>query len=231
MTMATAGEGQGAIGEDYYRANYQDYERQTSAAKLRFYLELVGRWVPQGASLFELGVGLGHFLEAAAAHYDVAGSEINLYGVQQARARVPRARVSEGSFEVIPADGGANAVVSWDVLEHLPDLDAGLAAIHARLAAGGYLIGVVPVYDGPLGWLVTMLDHDPTHVSKFGRSEWLRRLERHGFQVVEHGGILRKLVAGRYVHLTRPQLVLRACGSALYFVAWKKDGPPPGSPK
>jgi SAM-dependent methyltransferase len=211
-----------ATAEAYYRDNYGDYERQSSPAKLEFYMRLVGRWVPAGARVFELGVGQGTFLARAEGTYRVEGVDVNEFGVRQTRGRVPSAGVELGSFERIPSQDPPDAVVAWDVLEHLPDLEAGLRAIHAALPPGGALVAVVPVYDGPLGWLVRRLDHDPTHVSKLGRGDWLTRLSAIGFDVVEHGGILRKLVAGRvYVHIVRPQALLRAAGSALYFVARK----------
>jgi SAM-dependent methyltransferase len=214
-----------ATDEAYYRDNYQDYERQASPAKLDFYMQLLSRWVPAGARVFELGVGQGNFLARAKAAYRVEGVDVNEFGVKQTRARVPEARIEVGSFERIPREDPPNAVVAWDVLEHLPELDVGLRAIHAALPPAGVLAAVVPVYDGPLGWLVRRLDHDPTHVSKLGRGDWLARLAGAGFRVLEHGGILRKLVAGRaYVHLVRPQAVLRAAGSALYFVARKPAG-------
>lgn len=213
-----------APGAEYYQSNYADYEAQTSPAKLRFYLELLERWVPAGSRLFELGVGQGHFLEAAAAtgRYRLEGVEVNAFGLAETQRRVPAARLELGSFERLRADDPPTAVVSWDVLEHLPDLDAGLRGIHAALRPGGLLVAVVPVYDGPLGPLVMFLDRDPTHVSKFGRGEWLRRLGATGFDVLEHGGIIRKLVGRRYVHVTRPQALLRPVGSALYFVARKR---------
>jgi len=209
-------------GADYYRSNYTDYERQTSRSKLRFYKQLVARWVPAGARVFELGVGQGHFLAEAAGTWEVEGVDPNAFGVEQTRRRVPGARVRVGSVEQLSESEPPHAVVSWDVLEHLPELRRGLETIHARLADGGLLIAVVPVYDGPLGWLVALLDKDPTHVSKLGRDKWVRVLEAAGFEVVERGGILRKLLLSRwYVHLTRPQRVLRRAGSALYFVARK----------
>lgn len=208
-------------GREYYDQHYPDYVRQNSPGKLAFYLSLVRRWTPRGASLFELGVGLGVFLEQAAAEYACSGADINAFGVEETRRRVPAARLTVGSHEQIPTAPAPAAVVAWDVLEHLPDLDAALDTIRARLAPGGVLIAVVPVYDGPLGWLVELLDKDETHVSKWGRGRWLDTLRRHGFEVVEYGGIIRRLVAGRYLHLTGPQWLLRGTGSALYFVARK----------
>jgi SAM-dependent methyltransferase len=219
----TAGQESLESGAAYYRDNYGDYERQASPSKLDFYLRLIRKWVPSGARLFELGVGQGNFLQRAAAQgFRVEGVDVNTYGVEETRRRVPTARLEVGSFERIPADDPPQTVVAWDVLEHLPDLGQGLASIYAALPRGGFLIAVVPVYDGPLGWLVRRLDRDPTHVSKIGRHDWLAHLRRTGFDVLEHGGILRKLVMGRfYVHLTSPQLALRDIGSALYFVARK----------
>jgi SAM-dependent methyltransferase len=211
-------------GSEYYATNYGNYERQNPRYKLEFYLSLVRRWVPKGGELFELGVGLGKFLREAAREYRCSGSDVNTFGVAQTKANVPEAiEIDEGSYECIPMDPSPDGVVAWDVLEHIPDLDNALEQIHRRLRDDGVLVAVVPVYDGPLGWLVTLLDKDPTHVSKFSRREWLTRLKRHGYQVVEYGGILRYLFLGRwYVHLTRPQWFFRWCGSALYFVARKR---------
>ena len=215
-----------ASGEAYYRDNYRDYERQASPGKLEFYLRLVARWIAPGSRVFELGVGQGNFLARAAMTYAVEGVDTNAYGVEQAQRRVPGATLRVGSYEQLAAASAPDAVVAWDVLEHLPNLDDGLAAIAEALEPGGMLVAVVPVYDGPLGPLVRVLDRDPTHVSKLGRGDWLERLPRHGFEVVEHGGIIRKLVLSRwYVHVTRPQLLLRRAGSALYFAARKTAAP------
>jgi SAM-dependent methyltransferase len=213
-------------GADYYRSSYQDYELQNSPAKLRFYMTLLMRYVRPGTAIFELGTGQGLFLQLAALSYRCSGCDPNDYGVERTRARVPGAQVHRGSVETLTAGAPYDAVVSWDVLEHLPDLERGLRAVHASLAGRGYLICVVPVYDGPLGWLVRLLDHDATHVTKEGRRFWERALESAGFVVVERGGILRKLVGSTYVHWTRPQWLLNRVGSAIYVVAMRKDEAP-----
>lgn len=214
--MSAAGQG-----EAYYLENYPDYAAQNPARKLAFYRRLLRRHVRPGARLFELGVGLGLFMDAVRGEYDCAGCDINVFGVEQTRRRTGIEGMRVGGVEVLDSEPAPDVVTSWDVLEHLPDLDGALRVIHSRLASGGCLIAVVPVYDGPLGWLVTLLDKDPTHVTKQGRRFWLRKLTGTGFEIREWGGILRKLVGSRYVHLTRPQPVLRRIGSALYFVARK----------
>lgn len=210
-------------GAEYYAENYADYERQTSPRKLAFYMEIVRTWVPRGSRLHELGTGMGHFLERACEDYLCSGSDVNAHGVVEAQRRAPRATLTEGSCEVIPASPPPQAVVAWDVLEHLPSLDAGLGTIHERLADGGLLIAVVPVYDGPLGRIVEWLDRDPTHVSKLGRRDWLGALERNGFETLAWGGILRRLVGGRwYLHLVWPRPLLRWIGSAVWIVARRR---------
>src|SRR5690348_1309640 len=128
-----------AGGAAYYAENYQDYERQNSDRKLEFYMKLLGRWVPPGGRIFELGSGLGLFLQKAATRYDCVACELNSYGAQTSRSRVPNAVVHNGSFECIPTEPPPNAVVVWDVLEHISDLDRALETIHSRLSTGGFL--------------------------------------------------------------------------------------------
>jgi SAM-dependent methyltransferase len=123
-------------------------------------------------------------------------------------------------------------VVAWDVLEHIPDLDDALGVLHARLEPSGVLVAVVPVYDGPLGWLVERLDRDPTHVAKWTRRQWVAALERHGFEVLATGGVLRRLMFGRwYVHLTRPARLWRRAGSAFWFAARAARAPAASRPE
>ena len=213
-----------AGGADYYAENYRDYERQNSDQKLEFYMKLLARWVPSGSRIFELGSGLGLFLQKATARYDCVACELNPYGAETSRSRVPDVVVHEGSVETIPAEPPPQAIVAWDVLEHISDLDSALETIHSRLVSGGFLIGVVPVYDSLLGPITRFLDHDPTHVWKISRHDWLDRLRQHSFEIVEYGGIIRKLIGSRwYLHLTSPQFLLRHCCSAIYFVARKRS--------
>jgi SAM-dependent methyltransferase len=212
----------GYKGKIYFEDNYQNYERQSSSKKLHFYLGLLTKWVSQGSQVFEIGVGMGHFLKAAGTQYDFQGCDINKYGLESARKKVPQAKLYAGSYEMIPSDWEPKAIVAWDVLEHIEDLDRALSVIYARLADEGFFIGIVPVYDGPLGGLVRRLDHDPTHVWKLSRHQWHDQLEEHGFVVVETGGVIRRLIMKRwYLHLTHPKGILRKIGSAYYFVSQK----------
>jgi len=207
-------------GREYYDVNYRNYERQNSAKKIRFYLCLLEQRISPRDTIFELGCGLGRFLQQAAKTYSCFGCDLNEYGVALTRKTVPTAVVLQGSYQTLPRDLKPKAVVAWDVLEHLPDLSNALTCIHTGLDEQGYLLGVVPIYDGPLGWITKHLDQDPTHLTKWSRSAWLNSLKNHGYEVVDWGGIIRRLFMDRwYVHATRPQCVLRHYCSAMYFVA------------
>jgi SAM-dependent methyltransferase len=211
-------------GQRYFAENYSDYDRQNSSAKLFFYMENLRRRLVKGSLIFELGVGLGSFLEMASREYQCMGCDPNDYAVEQTRRKLPSADIRQGSYEQIPSDPVCQAVVALDVLEHIPQLDEALSTIHRKLVGNGMLFGVVPVYDGPLGPVVRLLDKDPTHLWKLSRQQWLERLEQNHFEVVEFGGIIRKLLFRRwYLHLTRPQWLLKTCGSAVYFIARRRD--------
>jgi hypothetical protein len=87
------------------------------------------------------------------------------------------------------------------------------------LRPGGILLIVVPVYDGPLGPLVTLFDRDPSHVLKESRQYWLSCLSRH-FEIIEWQGAFRKLLWGtRYMHL--PTTSFRQIAPAIAIVARK----------
>jgi SAM-dependent methyltransferase len=207
-------------GRNYFAENYADYDRQNSPAKLSFYMGILHRWLPRGSLIFELGVGLGSFLEIASREYQCMGCDPNDFAVEQTRRKLSSPDIRLGSYEQIPFEPACQAVIAWDVLEHVEQLDEALSVICRKLPENGILLGVVPVYDGPLGPVVRFLDKDPTHLWKLSRHQWLDRLKQNHFEVIEFGGIIRKLLFRRwYLHLTGPQWLLKACGSAIYFVA------------
>jgi SAM-dependent methyltransferase len=214
-------------GRDYYQQNYPNYRIQTSRRKLDFYMKILNRWLKPGASVFELGVGCGDFLVQARSRYQVSGCDINPYGLQCARGKLAGVPLFLGSCQTLPQDGSLAAVLAWDVLEHLENLPEALERIKKALSGEGLLIGIVPVYDGPLGWLVCRLDHDLTHLSKWGRGQWADLLTGHGYRILETGGVIRKLVLNRwYLHWTWPRGLMRRIGSAFYFVACKAEFQP-----
>ena len=199
----------------YYAANYPDYDRQNPPRKLRHYARLVESHVAPGAPrrIHDMGCGFGRFLACLEASWEICGSDPSEFAIGIARKEIAR-----GSFQVGTATGGApgtravfpgrfGVVTAFDVLEHVPDLEAAAAAVKAQLVAEGLFLFVVPVYDGPCGPIVHWLDRDPTHVHKWPRRRWLDWAGTH-FQMVEWIGALRYLlpVLKYYVHVPTSRL-------------------------
>lgn len=154
---------------------------------------------------------------------DQIRGDISEYAIGIARKNNPQAAFVAIDGTAIPFTGPFEAVVSFDVLEHISDLETVASYVRETLIPGGIFVFVVPVYDGPLGWLVNLLDPDPTHIHKQSRKFWLSWVARH-FQMEEWCGVFRYLLPhGPYVNW--PTRWLRNQAPAIAVVARK-----PGSP-
>lgn len=225
----------GLVGEfdrSYYERNYRSYELQNPPRKLAFYRALVERAAAGKARprILEIGCAFGHFLATLDPRWRRCGMDASRYAVGRARRRAPEAAfaVADAGGE-IPFAGGFDVIVAFDVLEHLADLARVREALLPRLAPGGRLVFVVPVYDGPTGPLVRLLDRDPTHVHKRSRAFWLDWAGR-DLRIVEWWGVYRYLLpGGRYLH--RPTRALRGVAPAVAVVAARDDGDGGGEPR
>jgi 2-polyprenyl-6-hydroxyphenyl methylase/3-demethylubiquinone-9 3-methyltransferase len=106
--------------------------------RVEFYLRELGDL--GGRRVLDAGCGGGLVArELAAAGAEVVGVDRSLGSLGVARRAVEgRFRAAQGRLERLPfADGGFDAVVAADVLEHLPDLPAAVAELARVLAPGG----------------------------------------------------------------------------------------------
>lgn len=208
--------------EEYYRSVYRNYARQNPARKLRFYRELLERHVAGGAPrLLDLGCAFGLFLASLPPDYRRFGVDASEYALREARKRATGAKFVAGDCASPPLRGPFDAIVAFDVLEHIPDLDGALDFIAGALAPAGVLVCVVPVYDGPLGPVIRALDRDPTHVHKLPRQWWLDRIGAR-FEIVEWTGILRYLIPpGYYLHA--PSRTIRTFAPAIAVAARRRQ--------
>ena len=198
--MTTQGEAR--FERDYYESVYPNYTRQNPPRKLGFYRRLVGKAVPQGSSprLLDVGCAFGAFLSSLDPKWARFGADVSQFAIDRAVASVPGATFARAGFSDLPFPGPFDIITSFDVIEHVPSLDLVAAAVKFRLASNGHFIFVVPVYDGPTGPIIRILDKDETHVHKNSREFWLRWTEEH-FELREWLGIYRYLVPGLgYVH-------------------------------
>jgi SAM-dependent methyltransferase len=204
--------------QSYFETNYRDYFAQNPPAKVGRYVDIVRQYLPAGG-LLEIGCAFGVYAEALSSFLTVVATDVSSYAVDRARGRPGASRVvfrtgklEDFDFPAASFDG----VAAFDVLEHIPDIDGSLVRLRALLKPGGLLFLTVPVYDGPLGPIVRLLDRDPTHVHKWGRDRWRQLAERHGFRVVERVGMLRYGIGKQYLFFAHP--LLAPVGSALFLV-------------
>lgn len=156
-----------AAGEGELYAQLENFEWYYMADKWEFQVAL--KELKPGDRLLEVGVGSGHFLQAARAQgHRVSGVELN---------PAAAARVRGLGFEVFETDLAElakgldmpfDAVCAFQVLEHVPDPRRLLEAMHAVLRPGGRLVLSVPnaavmrVIDPERK---VMFDQPPHHVS------------------------------------------------------------------
>jgi SAM-dependent methyltransferase len=110
-------------------------------------LALIERYVPAKGRLFEVGVGAGLFLGAAARRgWAVSGIDLSPTAAAFARNRLGL-NVTECSAETMPRDVEPfDVVVMFDVIEHFFDPIVVLRTIRSILRQGGILVVATPNY-------------------------------------------------------------------------------------
>lgn len=152
---------------------------------LRF--KLIRRFQKSG-SLFDLGVGWGHFLLAGQQlGYDVYGIEIskNPYIYSKEDLGLPVDHVD--FFKMDKPDESFDIITMWDVLEHIDEAGVFVEKCASLLKKDGYLVLQVPQIDSFIAkrqkekWNMMGLDH----VNYFSKKTITHLLERKGFEVVK----------------------------------------------
>ena len=202
----------------YFDTYYSDYKKQNPGHKLIYYCNFLQKYVAKGR-LLDIGCSYGMFVKTASSYYNTFGMDTDPEIVAEAAVRSKQTHFVVGKLPEIPLSG-LDVITVLDVLEHVPDLDRIMRHLHGALNNSGIALIVVPVYDGPLGWLVRILDHDHTHIHKQSRKFWINAVEPY-FELVEWQGIFRKLILGMY-YLHIPTTGLRAIAPAIAMILRKK---------
>ncbi|MDP3956274.1 MAG: class I SAM-dependent methyltransferase [bacterium] len=127
----------------YYADHYTGRKNTHEAFADR--LPFIERYVPAGASILEVGAAAGDFLSVL----DQQG--FNVRGVELSARAVALAKKDHGYklfhgtlFEAKFPDGSFDAIVSYHVLEHVPDPQALLREMYRVLKPGGSVVIEVP---------------------------------------------------------------------------------------
>jgi SAM-dependent methyltransferase len=165
-----------------------------------------------GRTLLEVGCGNGGNLPLLARYGQVSAVETSPEARQRAAAR-GLARVEAGALpDALPfADMRFDVVAALDVLEHVEEEQAALAALRARLKAGGLLLLTVPAF----AWLWSGHDELSHHQRRYTRPALAEKVRAAGFRVA-HATYFNTLLfplAVAHIKLGAPQAALRIPGA------------------
>jgi SAM-dependent methyltransferase len=206
----------------YYTTIYRNYERQNPDYKFALYRRSIGRQIGSAAqhSILDVGCAFGGFLGSLSPEWNRSGIDISSYAIQHAEQRHRTVRFAAATLDRNPFRGPFDVVTSFDVIEHISDIEDVGRAVSDLLKPKALFVFVVPVYDGPLGWLAHLLDRDPTHIHKTARKRWLDWAGRH-FEVIEWFGLFRFLFpVAPYLHIS--SVKARRVSPAILVVARKR---------
>ncbi len=167
---------------------YLDYWGDRSCFEKNFQARLkdLRRFQPDGR-LLEIGAAAGFFLNLAREFFVPAGYEICARMADAARTNFALdVRSTDFMTDEWPQQY-FDAVVMWDVIEHLPDPQDVVAKAHRLLKDAGVLVlttGDISSIMARLQGRHWRLIHYPTHLHYFSRDSMRRLLDRHQFDIV-----------------------------------------------
>jgi SAM-dependent methyltransferase len=141
--------------------------------------------LPPAPTVLDVGCSTGYLLEdlrALAPHATLIGVDLVAGGLRKAHANVPDARLLQADACALPlADSSADAVVSANLLEHVPEDERALAEMRRILRPGARAVVVVPI--GPHNY--DYYDRFLGHERRYARGELARKAGGAGLEVIE----------------------------------------------
>jgi SAM-dependent methyltransferase len=182
------GNNEGLFGYVDYVA--ERFNKQPQYAKLAREIAWMLACEGRRPQLLEVGCGFGYFLDVAfEENFEVAGLEFNPHAVARLRRKFAFP-ILLGAVETTDLEPASlDAVVMFDVIEHLRDPFAALDRLHQALRSKGVLALTTVDADSWASRLLgrRMEDFRRTreHLVFFGRSTMRQILADHGFEVLE----------------------------------------------
>ena len=197
----------GVVADTYDAAYSEGYIRKADKKRARcarWVARIARRYVPRGRWL-DVGCSAGFVVEAAAAAgFDAWGVELEAGAVAFARDILKLSQVSQGTLEAQRYPSAHFDVLSmYDVIEHVPDLNATVAELKRLLAPGG----VIEIRTPDVGHFTTPRRLDTwreikpsEHLYYFDRHTLPRLFARHGLRLRESRWMLKSALDHVYEH-------------------------------
>ena len=136
--------------------------------------------IPKNAKILDLGCGAGGNLSMLSTYGEVFACEMNDQ-VREHSAGRNIGSVAYGKLpDEIPFSGQQfDLITMFDVLEHIEDDNATLAAVAGRLSQGGVLLLTVPAFQ----CLFSRHDKLHHHFRRYGKTELQEKIKAAGFKI------------------------------------------------
>jgi SAM-dependent methyltransferase len=223
-------------GQEYFQKVYDTSGEGRVITNQRFKLLL--RAKPRIKRILDIGCSYGDFLELAEKKgMQTSGLDISEYALKKARKRVKgKLDIVDVERERLPFNNDSfDAVVVFDVIEHLKSSDFLFSEIFRVLVPKGLLFVTTPNHQGWFREFATRIfPDDPTHVNVNNGLYWERHLQKSGLSKIEIRGVvlhgipplpvLRRL----FERLSIPTYLgpvffpMKAFCGYLYITAWKR---------
>jgi SAM-dependent methyltransferase len=181
------------------------------AGRNRLIVWALRRYFPTARSVLEVGCGTGHVLRAIAeAQPELAltGSEMSAECVKLAAGAVPSATMVQADTRDLPYDREFDVVGAFDVLEHIHDDGAALAAMVRAVRPGGGIMLTVPQHM----WLWSPLDDYSRHYRRYTRQGLVGLARRTGLDILRATSFVTLLLPGLLVSRVMQRRVEMAPG-------------------
>jgi SAM-dependent methyltransferase len=174
--------------------SYEGTDLESMSFALNYHRWILELFAPyMGSRLVEVGAGTGSFseliLERQPESLTLVEPSRDMFAILDARAREWAAgadvETRRDVFAAVADEVGVrrrpDSIIYVNVLEHVPDDEAELRAVHRALAQGGRVFIFVPAFR----WLYGGFDRRVAHVRRYGRRELEAKCAAAGFRVLK----------------------------------------------
>jgi SAM-dependent methyltransferase len=145
---------------------------------------LISRYLPLARRVVEIGCGTGYVITAIRSTLPdtrIAGCELHRSGLEFARRRHgDHVEFVQLDARALHVEQAFDAVLAFDVLEHIKEEAAVLQQIHAALTPSGIAMLAVPQHP----WLWSASDEAARHVRRYRRGELAAKMTAAGFEIL-----------------------------------------------